>query len=126
MGDKETLKQWILKQKLQNYGYDYKWFNKMKNKKAQLKNQIYRMNDADIRRSLAQAGILGSGRRLSKAPETKLVITKEGKRKFVRTGKSYWDYTTGQSFNEELLNIMQISASKGKKSFWEVQDRWFK
>lgn len=124
MSDKETLKQWILKQKLQNYGYDYKWFNKMKNKKAQLKNQIYRMNDADIRKSLAQAGILGTGRRLNKSPAYTWVTKKSGKKVLKKVGDRKWEYTTGQSFNEELLNIMQISASKGKKSFWEVQDRW--
>ena len=107
----ENLKQWILKQRMQNYGYDYKWFNKMNNKKAQLKKQIQNMNDLEIRKTLAKAGILGKGKRLTKTR--------------TRSGERVWDYTTGQSFNEELLNIMQLSASKGKKSFWEVQDKWW-
>jgi hypothetical protein len=102
---KENVKDWLLKQRISNYGYDWKWFGKMTRKKAQLKAKIRNMSDADVRRSLAKAGILGSGRRL------------ERKRGRV-------DYTTGQSFNEELLNMLQLSASKGKKSFWEVQDRW--
>ena len=105
MGDKETVKQWILKQRLQNYGYDWKYYNKMVQKKAQLKNKLKSMSDAEIRGSLAKAGILGSRGRLTRR-------------------KGVVDYTTGQSFNEELLNIMQLSASKGKKSFWEVQDKW--
>jgi len=105
MSEKETVKEWMLKQRLQNYGYDWKFFGKMARKKSQLKNQLKNMNDAEIRKSLATAGILGKGKRLQRI---------KGK---VR-------YDTGQSFNEELLNILQLSASKGKKSFWEVQDRW--
>lgn len=105
MENKETIKQWILKQRLQNYGYDYKWFRKMAQRKAMLKSKLEYMPDAMIRKELAKAGILGKGRRLS------------------RHG-GVVDYTTGQSFNEELINMMQLSASKGKKSFWEVQDKW--
>ena len=105
INDKESIKQWILRQRLNNYGYDWKWFRKMASTKARLKNKIKYMSDAEIRKPLAMAGILGSRGRLTR-----------------RGGKV--DYTTGQSFNEELLNIMQLSASKGKKSFWEVQDKW--
>ena len=105
MANKENVKQWILKQRLQNYGYDYKWFNKMAQKKSMLKSKLKYMSDAEIRKELAKAGILGKGKRLTRS-------------------KGVVDYTTGQSFNEELLNIMQLSASKGKKSFWEVQDQW--
>jgi len=105
MAQKETVKQWILKQRLDNYGYGRKWFGKMTSKKTQLKSQIQRMTDAEIRRSLAKAGVLGGGGRLSRK-------------------KGVVDYTTGQSFNEELINIMQLSASKGKKNFWDIQDKW--
>lgn len=124
MNRKETLKQWLLKHKLKNYGYDRKWFNKMTSKKTQLKSQIKQMSDAEIRRSLAKAGILGRGGRLGQTPSYKKVM-KNGKVAWVKTGSKEWDYTVGQSFNEELLNMLQISASKRKKSFWDVQNKWF-
>jgi hypothetical protein len=56
-------------------------------------------------RALAKEGILGKGRRLS------------------RKG-GVVDYTTGQSFNEEMLNMMDLGASKGKRSFFQVQSKW--
>lgn len=116
----ENLKQWIMKQRLQNYGYDYKHFKKMSNLKSQLKTKLKYMPESEIRKHLAKEGILGKGRRLSKTPS---YVKKDGK--WVKSGKRRWDYTVGQSFNEELLNIMQIPASEGKKSFWEVQDKWW-
>ena len=123
----KTVKEWILSHRLENYGYDWKDFNKMSANKTKLKSKIKQMSDADIRRNLAQAGILGSGKRLSKVKPYKKVI-KNGKEKWVRDGSraGEWDYTTGQSFNEEIINIATIGATKGKKSFWDVQDRWFK
>lgn len=105
MGKQESVKQWMMKQRIENYGYGRKWFNKMKAKKTKLKSQIKVMTDAEIRRSLAKAGILGHGGRLERK-------------------KGRVSYTTGQSFNEELINMMQLSASKGKKNFWDTQDRW--
>jgi len=121
----EELKQWILKQRLQNYGYDYPFFRKLTSKKASLKKQIKNMSDTEIRKTLAKAGILGGHGRLQKTQGYRYIKTKSGKKKLVKQGKKEWDYTVGQSFNEELLNIMQLSASKGKKSFWEVQSNWF-
>lgn len=101
----ETVKSWLFKQKLQNYGYDWKFFNKMSKHKAQLKAKLRNISDADIRKALAKEGILGSGRRLSR-----------------HHGKV--DYTTGQSFNEEMMNMLELGATKGKKSFYQVQERW--
>tara|TARA_Y100000310_G_scaffold59038_1_gene54360 strand:+ start:1399 stop:1650 length:252 start_codon:yes stop_codon:yes gene_type:complete len=37
--------------------------------------------------------------------------------------KKEWDYTTGQSFNEELINMLQI-GSGSKKNFFDTQDKW--
>jgi len=118
MDKKETLKQWLLKHKLDNYGYDYKWFNKMSGHKTRLNAKIRGMSDAEIRRNLAKAGILGKSGRLGQAP----VYKKQGD-KWVKTSGKQWDYTTGQSFNEELINMLQIGAGK-KKSFWQTQDDW--
>jgi len=120
----QQLKDWILKQNLDNYGYDQRWFQKMVQHKARLKRKVKTMSDAEIRRSLAKAGILGQDRRLEKTQQMKVIKTKEGKTKLVPTGKRVWKYTTGQSFNEELINILQIPATKGKKSFWETQEEW--
>jgi len=119
-----TAKDWILNQRLENYGYDWKDFNKMSQNKARLKRKIKDMKDADIRRNLAQAGILGSGRRLSKVKPYKKVI-KNGKEKWVRDGSraGEWDYTTGQSFNEELMNIMHIGSGK-QRNWWSDQQIW--
>ena len=91
----QTAKQWILKQRLENYGYDWKDFNKMSQNKSRLKSKIKNMSDADIRRNLAQAGILGGGGRFGQRP----VMKKVGN-KWKKTGKKDWDYTVGQSFNE--------------------------
>ena len=104
-----TAKEWILKQRLQNYGYDRDWFLKMQGHKARVFKKLKQTPDKDIRIALAKAGILGRGKRLTKTRS--------------RSGKRVWDYTVGQSFNEELLNIATIGATKGKKSFWEIQDR---
>jgi len=106
----ETLKQWLLKHKLENYGYDYKFFHKMGTHKSKLKNKIKGMSDAEIRKNLAKAGILGRGGRLSKTR--------------TKSGKKVWDYMTGQSFNEELVNMLQIGSGH-KKSFWQTQEGWF-
>jgi len=114
----QELKQWLLKHKLENYGYDYKWFNKMSKHKSKLKSKIRVMSDAEIRRNLAKAGILGKTGRLGQAP----IYQKKGD-KWVKTSKKQWDYTTGQSFNEELINLLQI-GSGNKKSFWQTQDSW--
>jgi hypothetical protein len=102
----ETIKDWLLKQRLKNYGYDYKWFRRMQQTNQRYKNRIKNMPDMDVRKSLAQAGILGKGRRL----------TRQG-------GKV--DYTTGQSFNEEYINMVTLAGTKGKKSFFQIQDKWF-
>lgn len=110
MNDKESLKQWIKKQRLQNYGYDYPYFKKMSSYKARILKKLEKTPDVDVRKALAKEGILGKGRRLTK---TRL-----------KSGKKVWDYTTGQSFNEELLNIATIGATKGKKSFWESSEGW--
>ena len=99
-----TAKQWLLKQRLQNYGYDYKDFQKMSASKTRLKKKIKSMSDADIRRNLAKSGVLGKGRRLTK-----------------RRGS--WDYTVGQSFNEELLNMLQL-GSGAKRNWWSTQKIW--
>jgi hypothetical protein len=106
MENKETVKQWLLKQKLQNYGYDYKWFRKMGALKSRMKTKLRNTPDAEIRKALAKEGILGQGRRLTRS-------------------KGRVDYTTGQSFNEEMLNMMTLGATKGKKSFYQIQDRWW-
>lgn len=100
----ETIKEWLLKQRLQNYGYDWKFFGKMAGHKTRLKSKIKGMSDADIRRNLAKARILGSGGRLSRT-------------------KGRVEYTTGQSFNEELVNMMHLGAGR-KTSFWDLQERW--
>ena len=110
MSDKETVKDFLLNQRLQNYGYDYKWFRKMSALKTKMKNRLEGTPDAEIRRVLAKEGILGKGKRLG--------IVRNSK------GRKVVDYTTGQSFNEELLNMMVLSGTKGKKSFYEIQDRW--
>ena len=119
MNDKENVKQFLMKHKLQNYGYDYKFFKKMSDHKAKLKAKLRQMDEAQVRKNLAFAGILGRGRRLSHSPVKKR--TPSGKWK--KTGKKEWDYTTGQSFNEELINMLQI-GSGNKKSFWQTQDDW--
>lgn len=108
----ESLKDWLLKQRLENYGYELRDFRHMQRVKSKYRDRIMNMPDADIHRTLAMSGILGRGRRLSVARSRK-------------TREKYWDYTTGQSFNEELVNMMVLSGSKGKKSFWEIQEkRW--
>lgn len=99
------IKDWLMKQRLDNYGYDRSWFVKMQRHKARVKQKLKGRSDREVRKSLAKAGILGRGGRLQ---------TKRGK---VR-------YTTGQSFNEELLNMLTLGATKGKKSFWKVQENW--
>jgi len=114
----QSLKKWLLQHRLDNYGYDWKHFQKMSGHKSRLKSKIMQMNDADIRRNLAQAGILGKTGRLGQAP----IFKKQGK-KYVKTSKKQWDYTTGQSFNEELINLLQIGSGH-KKSFWQTQDDW--
>ena len=114
----QKLKQWLLKHKLDNYGYDQKWFAKMSGHKSKLKAKIKVMSDAEIRKNLAKAGILGRSGRLGQAP----VYKKQGK-KYVKTSKKQWDYTTGQSFNEELINMLQIGSGH-KKSFWQTQEDW--
>ena len=53
MENKESIKQWILKQRLQNYGYDYKWFKKMTSLKSRMKTKLRNTPDAEIRRALA-------------------------------------------------------------------------
>lgn len=73
----ENLKQWLLKQKLSNYGYDYKHFRKMSGLKTKLKSKLTYMPEKDLRKHLAKAGILGKGRRLSKTPS--YIKTKQGK-----------------------------------------------
>jgi len=108
MANKE-LKQWLLKHRLENYGYDPKFFKKMSVHKSKLKTKIKGMSDVELRKNLAKAGILGKGRRLTKVR--------------TRSGKKEWDYTTGQSFNEELVNMLQI-GSGSDKSFFETQWKW--
>ena len=106
----QELKKWLTKHKIENYGYDWRYFQKMSQHKAKLNAKIKNMSDAEVRRNLAKAGILGKGRRLSKTR--------------TRKGNKVWDYTTGQSFNEELINMLQI-GSGNKKSFWETQEGWY-
>ena len=118
MARKKTAKDWILDQRLQNYGYDWKDFSKMSGQKSRLKSKIKNMSDADIRRNLAQAGILGGGGRFGQRP----VMKKVGN-KWKKTGKKDWDYTVGQSFNEELMNIMHVGTGK-KKNWWSSQQIW--
>ena len=120
----ETVKQWLLKQRLDNYGYDYKWFRKMGATKHRYSEKLRARSNEDIKRSLAKAGILGGGGRLSRVPAYKKIKLKSGKTKYVRSGKKQWDYTTGQSYNEEMINMIVLGGSKGKKSFWEIQDKW--
>lgn len=120
----EKLKQWILKQRIENYGYDAPFFRKLSGHKAKLKKKIKVMSDAQIRKNLAIAGILGRGGRLQSTSAYKRIKTKSGKTKLVKQGEKHWDYTVGQSFNEELVNIMQIGSGQ-KKSFWKVQEEWF-
>lgn len=102
----QTIKDWLLQQRIENYGYDWKFFNKMAGHKARLKSKIKTMSDAQIRRNLAKAGILrgGTGR-------------------LTRT-KGRVEYTTGQSFNEELVNMLHLGAGR-KTSYWDLQERWF-
>lgn len=106
-----SLKTWIKKQRLQNYGYDWKHFQKMSAYKSRVVKKLDTVPEKDVKIALAKAGILGKGRRLSSYRN--------------RKGKREWDYTTGQSFNEELINLATIGATKGKKSFWEVQEGWY-
>lgn len=101
----ETIKQWLLKQRLSNYGYGWQDFRRMSSHKARVKAKLMNTPDAEIRRALANAGILGSRGRLTR-----------------RGGRV--DYTVGQSSNEEVINMMQLGATKGKKSFWKHQERW--
>lgn len=121
----ENLKQWILKQRLSNYGYDRKSWQRMSGYKSRVFNKLRNTPEEDVRKALAQAGILGNGGRLQRVPARKMIKTKSGKVKYVRSGQKVWDYTTGQSFNEELINIATIGATKGKRNFWEIQERWF-
>lgn len=114
----KTAKEWILSHRLENYGYDWKDFNKMSQNKTRLKKQIKSMSDTEIRKNLAKAGIIGRGGRLGKTP----VHKKVGK-KWVKTGKKQWDYTVGQSFNEELMNIMHVGSGK-KTNWWSSQRIW--
>ena len=113
-----TAKDWILSHRLENYGYDWKDFQKMSRNKSRLKSKIKSMDDAVIRKNLAKAGILGRGGRFGQTPVKKMV----GK-KWVKTGKKDWDYTVGQSFNEELMNIMHVGSGK-KNSWWNSQKIW--
>ena len=117
----ENLKQWILKQRLENYGYDWKDFNKMSGSKVRLKSKIKNMSDAEIRKNLAQAGILGGSGRLQKSPAYKRITKKSGKTKLIKAGKKQWNYTIGQSFNEELINIMHIGSGK-QNNWWADQN----
>ena len=103
--EKQTVKQYLLKPRLSNYGYDWRWFRKMQQVKTRYKSKVAGLSDADIRRALAKEGILGKGRRLT------------------RSGGKV-EYTTGQSFNEEYLNMLVLAGSKGKKSFYQIQERW--
>ena len=115
---KQTAKEWILKQRLENYGYDWREFNKMSQNKARLKSKIRQMSDADIRRNLAKAGILGGGGRLHTSP-----IHKKIKGKWKKTSGKNWDYDVGQSYNEELMNILHIGIGK-KTNWWSSQRIW--
>ena len=78
MGDKETLKQWIKKQRLENYGYEPSYFRKMQSHKARVFKKLDKVPEQEVAKALAKAGILGKGRRLSK------VRTRKGTRVLMR------------------------------------------
>lgn len=115
----ESLKEWLLSknQRLSNYGYDWKDFRRMSNQKARYRRQLRNVPDREIRKTLATSGILGRGGRLQRTPS--YIRLPSGK--FARAGKKQWNYTTGQSYNEEYLNLLSLASSKGKKSYWERQ-----
>jgi len=53
----------------------------------------------------------------------KAEIFKISKNTLTKVGDVKWNYTTGQSFNEELINIMHIGSGK-QNNWWADQRIW--
>lgn len=77
---------WLLSQKLVNYGYDWKDFKRLSNHASRLRRKIRLFYDSLVISEKVKAGNFMNGR----------LAIEDGQ----------IAYTTGQSFNEEYINLM--------------------
>ena len=77
---------WILSQKLSNYGYDWKTFRRLSNHASRLRRKIREFYDSLIISEKVKAGNFMNGRLA------------------IENGQV--TYTVGQSFNEEYINLI--------------------
>ena len=77
---------WLLKQRLRNYGYDYRDFKRLSNYASKVRRLIRQFYDSLIISEKVKAGNFMSGR--------------------LEIENNQVHYTVGQSFNEEYINLM--------------------
>ena len=83
----DLIRIWLLSQRLENYGYDVKEFNKLKSRKAFLIRKLKKNYLI-----LSKKKFYGIYNRLYH---------------YKKDNKTYIGYTTGQSFNEELITLLE-------------------
>ncbi len=77
---------WLLNQRLRNYGYDYKDFRRLSNYASKFRRLIRKFYDSLIISEKVKTGDFMNGR--------------------LEIENNQVHYTTGQSFNEEYINLM--------------------
>ena len=77
---------WLLKQKLTNYGYDYRDFRRLSNYASKLRSKIRKFYDSLVISEKVKNGNFMNGR--------------------LEIENNQVHYTVGQSFNEEYINLM--------------------
>ncbi len=82
----EQILNWLLQQRLENYGYDWRDFRRLSSYASKFRRLIRRFFPSIVLSSRAREGNLMRGR---------LGISPDGV-----------EYTVGQSFNEEYINLM--------------------
>ena len=77
---------WLLSQRLKNYGYDYRDFRRLSNYASKFRHLIRKFYDSLVISEKVKAGDFMGGR--------------------LEIENNQVHYTTGQSFNEEYINLM--------------------
>jgi len=77
---------WLLSQRLRNYGYDWRDFKRLSNYASKLRRKIRQNYDSLVISEKVKAGDFMNGR--------------------LEIENNQVHYTTGQSFNEEYINLM--------------------
>ena len=83
----DLIREWLLSQRLENYGYDYKDFQQLQSRKAYLIKKLKKNY-----KILSNKEFYGIFRRLYH---------------YKKDNKTYIGYIVGQSFNEELITLLE-------------------